>query len=51
MVFMLLLALSVPRQGVHLSANPLGHPLEQMAGSGVSILMGFYHDEALSNHP
>jgi len=51
MVFMLLLALSVPRQGVHLFANPLGHPLEQMTGSGVSILMGFHHDEALSNHP
>ncbi len=47
--FMVLAALWVQGQGMHLAANSIGHLLEEMTGSDASILTSFY-DEVLSHY-
>ena len=49
LVFLVLAALWVQGQGMHLAANSIGHLLEDMAGSDASILTSFY-DEVLSHY-
>jgi hypothetical protein len=46
---MVLAALWVEGQGMHLAANSIGHLLEEMTGSNASILTSFY-DEVLSHY-
>jgi hypothetical protein len=47
--FMVLAALWVARQGMHLAANSIGHLLEQMADSDAAMLTALY-DEVLSHY-
>lgn len=47
--FMVLAALWVQGQGMHLAANSIGHLLEEMVGSDAAILTSFY-DEVLSHY-
>jgi len=48
-VFLVLVAFWVEGQGMHLSANSIGHLLKEMKGSDVYILTSFY-DEFLSHY-
>lgn len=48
-VFLVLAAFWVEGQGMHLSANSIGHLLKEMKGSDVYILTNFY-DEVLSHY-
>ena len=48
-VFLVLAAFWVEGQGMHLSANSIGHLLKEMEGSDVYILTAFY-DEFLSHY-
>lgn len=48
-VFLVLAAFWVEGQGMHLSANSIGHLLKEMKGSDVYILTSFY-DEFLSHY-
>jgi hypothetical protein len=48
-VFLLLVAFWVEGQGMHLSANSIGHLLKEMKGSNIYILANFY-DEVLSHY-
>ena len=47
--FMVLAALWVQGQGMHLAANSIGHLLEDMTGSDAFVLTSFY-DEVLSHY-
>jgi hypothetical protein len=49
LAFMVLAALWVEGQGMHLAANSIGHLLEEMTGSDAFILTAFY-DEVLSHY-
>lgn len=48
-VFLVLVAFWVEGQGMHLSANSIGHLLMEMTGSDASVLTHFY-DEVLSHY-
>ena len=48
-VFLVLAAFWVEGQGMHLSANSIGHLLREMTGSDASVLTNFY-DEVLSHY-
>jgi len=49
LAFMLLAALWIEGQGMHLAANSIGHLLKEMAGSDAAVLTSFY-DEVLSHY-
>jgi hypothetical protein len=48
-VFLVLMAFWVEGQGMHLSANSIGHLLKEMTASDASVLTNFY-DEVLSHY-